>query len=129
MFSGNESMETTAKPQDPGTTVCFNEIRNHIKVGPRLTTEWDQDEPWNRLSPMVDGVRAPAGCVPVAIAQVVNYYKTLTTKNIDWNKITNNNGDEMAKLIRTIGDAIKMSYHKEYTNPQIDIVGLDFFSY
>jgi len=129
MFSGNKSMETRAKPEDPGTTVCFNEIRNHIKVGTLVTTEWSQSDPWNRLSPMVEVVRAPAGCVPVAIGQVVNYYKTLTTKNIDWNKITNKDGDEMAKLIRTIADEIKMSYHKEYAHPQINIAGLDFFSY
>jgi hypothetical protein len=107
----------------------LNEIRNHIRVDPLLSTEWRQKDPFNRLSPMVDGVRAPAGCVSVAIGQIVNYYKTLTTKNIDWNKIANEDGDEQAKLIRTIGDEIRMSYHKEYTHPQINIAGLDFFSY
>lgn len=74
MFSGNESMGTLVKPEDPGTTVCFSEIRNHIKVGPPLTTEWSQSDPWNRLSPMVDGMRAPARCVPVAIGQVDSFY-------------------------------------------------------
>lgn len=127
MFTGDKGTETRAKPEDPGTVECFNEIRNYVKVGPLLTTEWDQDEPWNLQSPMVDGVRAPAGCVPVAIGQAVNYHKTLTTKNIDWEKIAKGNDEEQAKFIRTIADEVKMSYHKEYTHPKINVP--DFFNY
>lgn len=93
-----------------------------------MTTEWSQRDPCNRLSPTIDGKHTPAGCVPVAIGQVVAYHKTLTTKkNIDWNKIANENGDEIAKLIQTIGNEVKMVYSKEYAHPNINFP--NFFDY
>lgn len=42
-----------------------------IIVGPLLTTMWDQRSPYNNLCP----AGCPAGCYPVAIAQVMNYWK------------------------------------------------------
>ena len=47
------------------------------QVGPMLTTEWDQDEPYNRLLPeSLYGGRCVTGCVATAMAQVLNYHKT-----------------------------------------------------
>jgi len=42
-----------------------------IKVGPLLTTTWNQWNPFNKYCP--EG--CPAGCYPVALAQVMNYWK------------------------------------------------------
>ena len=46
-------------------------------VGPLLRTQWNQDSPWNDLCPGPDslGRRCWAGCVPIAMAQVMNYHK------------------------------------------------------
>ncbi len=46
-------------------------------VGPLLTTTWNQDAPYNNLCPDPDtlGRHCMAGCVPVAMAQVMNYHK------------------------------------------------------
>ena len=48
-----------------------NEELGTIMVGPLLTTTWDQWSPYNMLCPE----SCPAGCYPVAIAQVMNYWK------------------------------------------------------
>lgn len=40
-------------------------------VSPLLHTQWGQGAPYNALCPMAGGVRAVAGCGPVAMAQVI----------------------------------------------------------
>ena len=65
----------------------YDEIRNYKKVGPLLTTEWHQDYPFNRYTPIRGEKHAPAGCVPIAIAQVVNYHQRLDGENIAWNHL------------------------------------------
>jgi hypothetical protein len=47
------------------------------QVGPLLTTEWDQGEPYNRLLPqsIYGGGRCVTGCVATAMAQVLNYHQ------------------------------------------------------
>ena len=65
----------------------YDEIRNYKKVGPLLTTEWHQDYPFNRYTPIKGEKHAPAGCVPIAIAQVVNYHQRLDGENIAWNRL------------------------------------------
>lgn len=44
-------------------------------VHPRLTTQWNQDAPYNRLTPELGNSHAPTGCVATAMAQVMNYWK------------------------------------------------------
>lgn len=52
-----------------------------VLVGPWLTTRWDQCNPYNAYCPddpagtAYYGFRVPAGCVPVAYAQVLNYHR------------------------------------------------------
>jgi hypothetical protein len=46
------------------------------QVGPLMTTEWDQLDPYNMLLPLSNGGdRLYTGCVATAMAQVLNYYK------------------------------------------------------
>lgn len=45
-------------------------------AGPLLTCEWGQGEPFNGLCPTLPpGEHCPAGCLPVAVAQVMYYHK------------------------------------------------------
>ena len=60
----------------------YDGIRNYI-----LTTEWHQDYPFNRYTPIKGEKHAPAECVPIAIAQVVNYHQRLDGENIAWNRL------------------------------------------
>jgi len=45
------------------------------EVGPLLTTEWHQFEPYNNLCPMGDGDRCVVGCMITAITQIMNYHE------------------------------------------------------
>lgn len=46
-------------------------------VPPMLTTEWDQQKPYNNLLPLSEGGdRCYTGCVATAMAQVLHYFKT-----------------------------------------------------
>lgn len=44
-------------------------------VEPLCPTIWDQGAPYNAFCPVIDGVKAPTGCVATAIAQVLYTYK------------------------------------------------------
>ena len=47
------------------------------EVEPMLTTQWDQEEPYNNMCPTASGsTRCLTGCVATAMAQVLNYHKT-----------------------------------------------------
>ena len=41
-----------------------------------LTTQWNQTAPYNLLCPLDNGSRSYAGCPAVAMAQIMNYYRT-----------------------------------------------------
>ena len=44
------------------------------RVAPLMTTTWGQGEPYNAMCPQVDGGNALAGCVPLAMAQIMRYH-------------------------------------------------------
>lgn len=43
-------------------------------IEPLVTTKWDQDEPYNNLCPVIDGIKVPTGCVATSMAQVMKYF-------------------------------------------------------
>ena len=45
------------------------------EVKPLLNCLWGQFAPYNLLCPVYDGTRSPVGCVAVAMAQIMYYYK------------------------------------------------------
>ena len=59
------------------TTTAPDPTLYPTQVGPLMTTEWDQDTPYNNLCPTFSGsVRCLTGCVATAMAQVLNYFET-----------------------------------------------------
>ncbi len=42
---------------------------------PLISTQWNQEEPYNRECPTVNGQRVPVGCSTISSAQVLNYYR------------------------------------------------------
>lgn len=59
-----------------GKTVPVKAIKLSAAVGPLLKTRWGQGEPWNRQCPTnASGQRTSVGCAPLAMAQIVNYWK------------------------------------------------------
>ncbi|MBR6128994.1 MAG: C10 family peptidase, partial [Bacteroidaceae bacterium] len=45
-------------------------------VAPMVTSKWSQGAPYNLLTPKIDGVHAPTGCMPTAMAQILYYWKS-----------------------------------------------------
>ena len=59
-----------------GKTVPVKASKNRTVVEPLLKSSWGQGEPWNRLCPTNSlGQRTSVGCAPLAMAQVMNYWK------------------------------------------------------
>jgi hypothetical protein len=59
--------------------LCSTLSISAAQVGPLLTTEWGQKAPWNQYCPADSngfGGHSPTGCLPVAVAQVMNYYRS-----------------------------------------------------
>lgn len=50
-------------------------IKARPEVAPKLTTLWDQTEPFNSYTPTHNGRPCPTGCVATAMAQVMNWHK------------------------------------------------------
>lgn len=85
-------------------------------VGPFVTVGWRQTSPYNDNAPLINGERATAGCVSVAIAQMLSYYRYPT--NYDWvelNKypivVSSAGKVQVAQLFRSIGDGINTSWN------------------
>ncbi len=93
-------------------------------IPPLLKTLWHQGPPFNDNAPIINGKKAPAGCVAVAVGQIFSYFET--PLQYDWSKINKFaylNSEErkltpeeaeagrlMAKLLRDIGDGVNMKY-------------------
>ena len=103
---------------------------NSLIYGPFETPEWGQRAPYNNKCPLVSGEHALAGCVAIATAQAVAHYKKPKTHNghtYDWDNIwaysndpssltneqTAKAEDDIATLVRRIGDLVKMDYGKD----------------
>ena len=109
-------------------------------IGPLLTTEWNQRDPYYRLCPEYNGEKCVTGCVATAMAQILYYLKcpneatpsigSFTTSELkievpelpsttfDWEKMlpnytgnfTDEEGEAVAKLMRYCGQAVHMDY-------------------
>lgn len=48
--------------------------RSRPAISPMLQTRWNQDGPYNDLTPEIDGKHAPTGCVATAMAQAMKFH-------------------------------------------------------
>ena len=82
-------------PAQASQATNSNEEPQYAKkvVAPMLTTKWDQVAPYNQQCFTNDGAQASAGCVAVALAQLMYYHKwpRNATKEIPAYSITENN--------------------------------------
>lgn len=90
-----------------------------------IKTNWGQGPPFNNSTPNVgsdySNGNAPAGCVAIAIGQILFYHKHMYRYNYDWNKLGDpyNNPLEIGNFIRTIGDGVSMVYKKDGSYPKV----------
>ena len=80
--------------------------------GPYLKTAWDQEGVFDDLTPN----NYPAGCVAIALGQIMNYHRWNPLGSYNWNLLSNNDygnasaNSEKAKFVRDIGKGVKMKY-------------------
>ena len=79
-------------PDPEGTSdyywIEYDPVPSYYGTG--LSTKWDQWFPFNNMMPVIDGTRCPAGCVTIAVAQVMNYHGrdvTLDGYYVDWDVV------------------------------------------
>ena len=58
-----------------GQVIAKKSIQRNTVVEPMLKSTWGQDEPMDRMCPMVSGELAAVGCGPLAMAQIMYYWK------------------------------------------------------
>lgn len=101
-------------PEIPIPGKGFPPGHKNIRIGPLLTTTWDQDEGYNDFAPQMgcsnlENGRAYAGCATVAAAQVMKYYRHPDRYN--WDAMPDGySSPEIAKLLRDIGRASNTKY-------------------
>lgn len=69
-------------PSDRPTPMEGRDTTILVKCWPLLKTKWEQDSPYNHYAPIIDGKKCPAGCAPIACAQVIAalaYHQNLRT--------------------------------------------------
>ncbi|MCM1163065.1 MAG: C10 family peptidase [Muribaculaceae bacterium] len=80
--------EISAGISQGATTYEAPAAANYPAIEPLCTTKWDQDSPYNNLSPRSGGRATYAGCVAVAMAQVLKYHnypeKGIGTHSYRW---------------------------------------------
>ena len=89
------------------------------------TAEWGQGEPFNNLAPVVDGSKAVAGCVPLAMSMLARFfsYPAAGSGTMPGYSYTTDSGASQSIAGYELGapyawDKIKMSYAEEYTEEE-----------
>ena len=105
-----------------------------LKCDALIKTKWDQGEPYNMLTPQINGKQTLVGCVAVAVGQIMAYKvndygpiicpDNIAGYDIDWWYIFNGQSRllrlsiqssysdilAVAKLLRSVGEAVGMEY-------------------
>lgn len=103
---------------------------NQEVIGPLLTTSWSQKEPYNVLAKANTAI--DVGCVPIAMAQIMKYYKYPTTYN--WDNMPDNTAtQDTQELNRDIANALGISYsgsdYGAYLSDAIRVFSSDKYQY
>ena len=134
------SIPELAYMQKPARTQAnYPSYLGDIVVGPLLTTTWNQTAPYNSQCPTDENNnRCYTGCVPTAVAQVMNYWKWPKESKdsghvYDWNNMLDYYGwsyvtdsfinynqtqvDAVALLMADVGKAMGTMYCQENGSP------------
>lgn len=116
-------------------------------IAPMLKTAWNQDAPYNDLTPRIDGKATYTGCVATAVAQIMKYfnypakgvgeatcrdsnnkeYTASMAVSFDWGNMlptysqgnyNSTQGKAVATLMKCCGYALRMGYGTEGSGTQ-----------
>ncbi len=98
---------TDSRAATPSDDVCEGLDELRITVGPFLSTEWHQEDPFNASLPMIEKengsfMHAFVGCVPIAVAQVLKYHHH--PNNYQWELMPNDNNSANTYTWELIND-------------------------
>lgn len=79
----NEFYEETGQDADRAWLIAIKSESTFKEITPKLTTVWSQNDPYDLAVPG----RKPLGCVTVAVAQLMRYYKK--PAYFDWDSMPN----------------------------------------
>ncbi len=93
-------------------------------IEPLIETTWNQSHPYNLMCPVDDGQNCVTGCVAVALAQVMYYYKYPQTSPAIAGYTTNSRKIKVEDLPPTTfkWDQMKLSYDYDETGDAADAV-------
>lgn len=134
-----DSLQLLSKPQRPVDTVAREDWRSEVtewkivrKTPNYVPVCWGQGEPFNNAAPKKGGVRATAGCVATATAQLLAAFKyppTYKGMTFDWKLLTREKDirkyspqersqfdQQVAFLFRKIGNKLCNSWGRESTS-------------
>lgn len=119
-------VDTEDKPAPPDDCPIGSET---ITVNPLMATIWDQGSGFNNQVPlMCGGDRAPVGCVPVAMGQIMKYYHYPYAYN--WNGIPNSTGGaETSKLLYDIGYNSGIRYDCNGSSVELNNIVPTFYAF
>ena len=121
----------------PEEAVAWSELMTPTKAGgvsylPAVKHEtpvWKQTEPFNRLTPVVDGEHTVIGCVPLAMGMLMRFfgYPVKGEGTLDGYSYTLDNGSTCTIDGFSLGhpyewDKIKFDYRNGYTEEEADAV-------
>ena len=133
-YEGAETPRTAAPSKN-----APRKSETNVVVGPLLTTQWNQWEPYNGQCPVMNGgYMPPTGCIATAMAQIMNYwqwpkqgcgahqnstetkeYRDFTKSHYDWDNMLNTysegnyteqQGQAVAQLMADVGCSMNMGY-------------------
>lgn len=100
---------TDPETGEPGPVPNPNEGDYTIEKVLAFSPKWEQKNNFNALLNMIDGQLPPAGCVAVAMGQIMKYYQFPSRYN--WSAMPNTYAtNTTAQLLKDIGSAVGMTY-------------------
>ena len=139
----DEYARQVAYAADNGLSTLENTVKERPSVEPKLTTLWDQIEPYNDQTPFQNNLPCPTGCVATAMAQIMKWHRwpeqptgvktyssyyvgtlgiDFSTIRFDWDKMpdrlyyqssSQEEIDAVATLMKACGYASEMVYHQQ----------------
>lgn len=106
-----ESVERNLSGQTPSMgRVLLSEYK---PINNFITTQWDQGKPYNLKTPKVNGQNTPVGCVAVALAQCMNYWKYPESANFTETYYVKD--DKATSMEGTVSSAYTWDYSDTYS--------------
>lgn len=102
-------------------------------ISPLLITRWGQGNPYNKYCFTPNGSQAMAGCVPIAIAQLLTYYKhpkRILDYTVQWEHLgfsypsSLNQAENVGKFVSAIGRYVHSDYGEESTGTNSDSIAI-----